>query len=57
MYNIVVISSVTQFDSMQLVMFYTMKSFRLLVNNIEPIEREHFFTVNGRLCIILSGVV
>ena len=38
-------NSVTQFDSMQLVMFYTMESIQLLVNTIRSIEREHFFTV------------
>ena len=38
-------NSVTQFDSMLLVMLYTMESIQLLINTIQSIEREHFFTV------------
>ena len=39
-----VYNSVSQFDSMLLVIFYTMESNRLLVNTFRPIERQHFFT-------------
>ena len=48
--------SVTQFDFMQLVMLYTMESFRLLVSAIQTIDREHFFTVieNVQYCNFLA---